>query len=786
MSKYLIIQNEREKNELENPAIEFPYKLDTFQHNAALSIENGNENVLVVAHTSAGKSTVAEYAIAKAFQLNKKIIYCSPIKTLSNQKFRDFKNKFGDNIGIMTGDIKLNPDAQCLIMTTEILRNKLYKNSQFLEDVLYVVYDEIHYFNDPDRGHVWEESIVMLPKRINLIMLSASISCAEEFASWFGSIKEKPIKLISTTFRPVPLQHYVYDTYNSELLTIMDHTKNFNYKNYDLAINNFNERKKTKKSFKSIFDPFVNYLSLESLLPGLFFTFSRDKCTEYAKLIRSSLIDHEERAQIEKIFDLNVHRLLNKPEEIEQVQLIKSLLMKGVCVHHSGLIPLLKEIIEEIFCKGLIKVLFATETFAVGVNMPTRTVVFTGLTKFSGEVNDFRCLRSDEYTQMSGRAGRRGLDKKGTVIYLPLKDILEKHEMVAMTTGIQPKMISKFKLDTKFALKAIHSNIQTINSLVDQSLLGNENLKIIKSTEKDITILEGETKDIENIFNNSFSDDLNTVKEYCELLIKIKNSKNKERKKIQKQLDIINNNKSKDFDKAVESFKNLQIKITQLENLKYEKIHLPEAFNNEIINAVKFLNKLEFLTLPDEGFNSTTISQLTKENLSLKGILATEINECNEILMSYVINNNILEDLTPIEIVPILSLFIDDKKNDNIFIPENLPENIQFLIKDLIKIDEEFDILASQYYTPYNSSLNTGFTEIAFEWSNGKSLKEITNKYEIYEGNFIRNMQKINNICNELIEIYNILNNHIMVKKLLEIEKLLIKDIVTFVSLYIT
>ena len=199
------------------------------------------------------------------------------------------------------------------------------------------------------------------------------------------------------------------------------------------------------------------------MLPALFFTFSRDKCTEYAKLIHKNLIDHEERAQIEKIFDLNIHRLLENPDEIDQVILVKSLLMKGICIHHSGLIPVLKEVIEEIFSKGLIKILFATETFAVGVNMPTRTVVFTGLTKFSGEINDFRVLRSDEYTQMSGRAGRRGLDKIGNVIYLPLKDIIEKHEIISMTTHAMPKMISKFMLNSN--LYKIKSHTESSRSM---------------------------------------------------------------------------------------------------------------------------------------------------------------------------------------------------------------------------------------------------------------------------------------------------------------------------------
>ena len=779
---YLIIKNERDETIINEPAYNFPYKLDTFQHNAAVAIETQNENVLVVAHTSAGKSTVAEYAIAKAFQLNKKVIFTSPIKTLSNQKYRDFKDKFGDNIGILTGDIKLNPDAQCLIMTTEILRNKLYKNSEFLEDVLYVIYDEIHYFNDPDRGHVWEESIVMLPKRINLIMLSASISCPEDFANWFGNIKEKPIKLISTSYRPVPLKHYVYES--GELIPFMDHNKNFNYKNYDLALSYFAERKKSRKSFKAIFDPFVEMLRDNDKLPALFFTFSRDKCTEYAKLIHVNLIDHEVRAQIEKIFDLNVHRLLENPDQIDQVILIKTLLMKGICVHHSGLIPVLKEIIEEIFSKGFIKILFATETFAVGVNMPTRTVVFTGLSKFSGEVNDFRCLRTDEYTQMSGRAGRRGLDTVGNVIYLPLNNIVEKHELVSMVTHPMPKMVSKFMLDTKFLLKAIHSNSQNISGVFGSSLLSEENNKVIKSTEIDITRL---TDEIDNIYKDlGNSNNIMVIKEYCEIKDKIKNTKNKERKKLQKRLDIIENEKDKNFDKIVVEYQKYKIKMNELEKLKYEKIHLPEIFHTEIINVLYFLEHLEYIEKKvDTEFNVEMIKNINKDDLTIDGILATEINECNELLMMYIIKEKLIENLSPNEIVPILALFVEDKINENPIIPENLPDNIQEITKKIINKNEEFGYYATKYNVYYKCDMNTDFSEIALDWANNVTLREIIRKYEIYEGNFIRNIQKINNICVELIEVYDILNNTVMIEKLKEIEKLIIKDVVTFISLYI-
>ena len=200
---------------VEDPAMTFPYQLDPFQQQAIEAIE-GDGNVLVTAHTSAGKSTVAEYAIAKCALLNQKVIYTSPIKTLSNQKFADFRQKADrmnltpEDIGIMTGDVKLNPDAQCVIMTTEILRNMLYQGHPMISEIKMVIFDEVHYINDRDRGKVWEESIIMLPAEINLIMLSATIAGADRFAKWIESIKGKTTRLVSTLYRPVPLHHYIY------------------------------------------------------------------------------------------------------------------------------------------------------------------------------------------------------------------------------------------------------------------------------------------------------------------------------------------------------------------------------------------------------------------------------------------------------------------------------------------------------------------------------------------------------------------------------------------------
>ena len=781
---YLTIQNERSSVVIVEPAMIFPYELDTFQHNSAVAIEQGNTNILVCAHTSAGKSTVAEYAIAKAIKNNKRVIYTSPIKTLSNQKYRDFKNKFGDNVGIMTGDIKLNPDAQCVIMTTEILRNSLYNRTEFLQDVEAVIFDEIHYFNDPDRGHIWEESIIMLPNEINLIMLSASISKPDEFAIWIGNIKQKAILLVSTSYRPVPLVHYAYD--GERMVELMGKKKVFNFENYDNVIKEFEYRKKTKKNFRSLFDPFANMLVEKDLLPAIFFTFSRNKCLEYARLIHKVLIEHTEQAEIEKIFNLNIHRLFEDPEKINQIYIVKNLLMKGICMHHSGLIPVLKEIIEELFSKGLIKILFATETFAVGVNMPTRTVVFTGLSKYSSIENDFRYLRSDEYTQMSGRSGRRGKDKIGTVIYMPLNNIVEKYSIGNIYLGKQPKMISKFMLSTKFILKAIRSQIQSINGVLDNSLINLENNNTQKNINNDCKELRLSLQQSYKLIIDYSENDIEQVKEYIEINYKIKKSKNKEKKKLEKKLQIIKDNKSKDFDNLYNIYIQKNSNEIKLKDIEYDLQNIPNIFNIDIENKIRFLCDLNFI---NNGIlnNKDLINNISSKDLTFTGILATEINECDELLLVNLIENEIFDNLGPIEIMTLLSIFIEDKvcENTSEFKNKYLDKEFYNILNNTFEIDNNIDNICNKYNINYNSGINKDYINITNYWLHNHNIGEITKLFEIFEGNFIKNMQKIQNISLEIINICEISSNFLLIEKIQKIQPILVRDIVMFKSMYI-
>lgn len=498
----------------ENYAKKFSFPLDMFQQRAIMSLEN-NESVLVTAHTSSGKTVVAEYAIAMALRDNKKVIFTSPIKALSNQKYRDFKLEFQD-VGLMTGDVTKNPLANCLIMTTEILRNALYEKSNLLKDVAWIIFDEIHYMKDKIRGVVWEETIIMLPNTIKCVFLSATIPNAAELASWICFLKQAPLNIIGTEKRAVPIAHYAYCNFldqgdsmsntfcfnnisnNYNLLNLLDLSGNFNNNNWSLIksaisaqkpnitssnflssslsfrnnieknITNYNYNsypkhnninysfnsfknsgnsyylgtnnmqrsvsynnqgnnnfcKYTKQDFisKRTKEKSADIRSLANKLhtigktPALFFCFYKRECDEFAnELLLSDFTNSAEKRKIKEIYTKAFSTLDSGDFDLQQVKNMISLITNGIAYHHSGLLPIVKECVELLFQSGLIKILLSTETLAMGVNMPAKTVVFTRIQKYDGKL---RCLNSSEYIQMCGRAGRRGKDSEGLCIMM--------------------------------------------------------------------------------------------------------------------------------------------------------------------------------------------------------------------------------------------------------------------------------------------------------------------------------------------------------------------------------
>jgi len=370
------------------------HSLYPFQEKAVEAIDRG-ESVIVAAPTGAGKTLIAEYAIERALETGRRIVYTSPIKALSNQKYRDFSAGYPDQVGIMTGDVTMNPGASILIMTTEIFRNTLFEDPRRLKGIEYVIFDEIHYLDDWDRGTVWEESLIFAPKEIGVIALSATISNLEEFAGWIHRIRETPLELVKMTKRPVPLVHHLYTA--------------------EFGIQELNRLKgalrRPPRGRRRRFD-ILDHLERETLLPALYFCFSRRACERRAREnIHRDLLSGEEHRRVRELF-----RELCETFQVthfRQIGRLRRLVERGIAYHHAGMLPTFKEIIERLFTSGLLKLLFTTETFALGVNMPARSVVFESLRKFNGV--GFVPLPTLDYYQMAGRAGRQGIDTRGNV-----------------------------------------------------------------------------------------------------------------------------------------------------------------------------------------------------------------------------------------------------------------------------------------------------------------------------------------------------------------------------------
>jgi superfamily II RNA helicase len=428
------------------------YILDDFQVDAITAIEN-NHSVMVSAATGTGKTLIADYLINLYRDTDSRIIYTAPIKALSNQKYKEFHAEYGDDVGMMTGDIVINPSAKILIMTTEIYRNMLVSHDESVHDISYVVFDEIHYINDIERGTVWEESIIFSPETVRFLCLSATVPNAREFADWIQSIKKHQVDVVKYDKRAVPLEHFVFDQ-ETGMMTAKEYKHLAEIDKY----NNYNRGQKGRgKKQKEFYRPtkhyqLVNELESKHLLPTMFFVFSRKASEEKALELRKDYTSPEQKKQIIEIMNKHIDREYSR---MESVKMIKQVLPKGIGVHHAGLLPGIKSAVEELFSMGLIKVLYTTETFAVGINMPARSVAFSSLEKYDGI--SFRYMNTKEYFQMAGRAGRRGIDKKGTAVALLDKRYSNFDKVIKLQTKDVEPIISQFKLSINTVLNLLNN-----------------------------------------------------------------------------------------------------------------------------------------------------------------------------------------------------------------------------------------------------------------------------------------------------------------------------------------
>ncbi|KAJ3107729.1 ATP-dependent RNA helicase mtr4 [Phlyctochytrium planicorne] len=500
------------------PARKYKFTLDPFQATAVAAIER-NESVLVSAHTSAGKTVVAEYAIAVSLRDKQRVIYTSPIKALSNQKYRELQEEFGD-VGLMTGDTTINPNASCLVMTTEILRSMLYRGSELMREVAWVIFDEVHYMRDKSRGVVWEETLILLPDKVHYVFLSATIPNAMQFAQWICNTHNQPCHVVFTDYRPTPLQHYLFPENGDGIHLVVDEKSVFREDNFQRAIGSLTEssggkgfgKKKggqQQKAGGSDLYKIIRMIMVKNYHPVIVFAFSKRECEGNAlQLSKLDFNDDQERGMVANIFNNAIQCLNEDDRNLPQIEHLLPLLKRGIGIHHSGLLPILKEVIEILFQEGLIKVLFATETFSIGLNMPAKTVVFTSIIKFDGK--SMRYLSGGEYIQMSGRAGRRGLDDRGIVI-LMVTEKLEPSVATSMLKGESDRLDSAFHLTYNMILNLLRIEGISAEYILERSFFQHQSLTKLPSLRQDMEVLQKRLESIQ-IDNESTIEDYYNIR----------------------------------------------------------------------------------------------------------------------------------------------------------------------------------------------------------------------------------------------------------------------------------
>jgi superfamily II RNA helicase len=813
---------------------EFSFELSNFQKWSIKAIVDGHHS-LITAHTGSGKTLPAEFAIKYFTKQGKKIIYASPLKALSNQKLYDFRRKFPEiSFGILTGDVKDNPEADVLIMTTEILRNTLF-NKQIIEnsnhkhaplsfemdfqnELALVCFDEIHFIGDQDRGSVWEQSIIMLPKHVQMLMLSATIDKPENFAKWIElQNPNKNVFLSSTNHRVVPLTHYMWLTMHksqvaktektpmnekvrefiNKKIEITSSDNKFNEINYYKMVNlkNYISKNQLNIGKKFVLNELIRHLYDAELLPAICFVLSRKNVEIFAHEIEINLFEKEscppaieyecKNILYSKFNNKTAQEIMLLPEYIEVVNLLK----KGIAVHHAGIMPVIREMVELLFERNYIKLLFATETFAVGINMPTKTVIFTGMNKFNGSIN--RLLYSHEYKQMAGRAGRRGIDTIGYVIHCNnLFDYPTAYEYKNIITGPPQLLSSKFKVSFNLILNILLGNndvgFSQLNNFVNKSMISDDIEKEVKLCDDELKTINEEIETKKSLLQYC-----QTSKEVINDYIDKKNllplTSNKTRAKLLREiacLEDCNRNLAQDI-KKYEEVNSLMKKLGEVENNKNDA----KTYLDFVINSVlEILDKNGFINLIEER----------KWEVASSGIIAANIQEANPLAISEFYNfTEGFKDWSSGEIAGLFSCFTnitvsDDVKKITTFSKKS--PRFEAAGNKLREIYEKYEQLEVNYKINTGSDYNLHFQIMndVVDWCNSNSeeeciiiIRNIKQNHGIFLGEFIKAILKINNISSEFEKVCESIGNIELLQKMREIPRLTLKYVVTNMSLYV-
>lgn len=738
----------------------FPFELDDFQKEACEHIDNG-KSVVVCAPTGAGKTVIAEHAIHRALENGTRVFYTTPLKALSNQKFGDFSSKYGiNNVGLLTGDTSINRDAQIVVMTTEVFRNMLYGTnfgsvSENLKEVKYIILDEVHYMNDEQRGTVWEESIIYCPTTVQIVALSATVANADQLTDWINTVHSKT-ELVNTDFRPVPLRFYYFDSSQpNTVLPLLTPSGQLNSK-IRPEKRQFNRGRKVPQ--RSIVKDIVRALHEKEMLPAIYFTFSRKKCDEQMEKCSSlALVTPKEQKRIKEIVDayLEENPYLAKNKHIEYI-------LNGFASHHAGLLPGWKVLVEKLFQEGLIKVVFATETLAAGINMPARSTVISSISKRTD--NGHRTLTASEFLQMSGRAGRRGMDEVGYVTIvgtsfqtpeevaeLVLSDANPLESKFAPSYSMVLNLLQRFTLEEskELILKSFgyfSSNTRLVPLLKQEE----ENQKVIDELSSFVCYHKLTNQDLFDY--NKIRDIYVENRRIFKTIQKQERSKNRPLSPEandfgKKTRDLLNKMHSYACD-TCKLFKkhSKEIEILERYTSKQEKL-VKDIEREKDIFWNKFLAHRAVLS--DFGY-------LKDDYPTDKGVMASQIRAENELFIAEIILSHVLENLAPGELASVVCAITTEDLRAEIYPQTPISQATRKTLNQIKNIKRNISRYQQENNIETPMYINSYYSAMIEMWVNGAEWETILDQVEMGEGDIVRIFKRTVDVLRQLCLISNV------------------------------
>lgn len=736
---------------------QFDFGFDDFQIAACQAVEDGN-GVLVAAPTGAGKTVVGEFAAFSALAQGKKCFYTTPIKALSNQKFQEFVERFGeDRVGLLTGDTNINSEADVLVMTTEVLRNMLYANSSTLKNLGSVVMDEVHYLADKSRGAVWEEVLIHLMESVQVISLSATVSNAEEFGEWLGEVRGATDVIVSE-IRPIPLYQHVL--IGNRLIDLFNEPGRINPEILGLEREAL-RKVKVPRGRRDRFGEGDNRLSRpeiieklqrENLLPAITFIFSRVGCDAAVKQCLQAgikLTTTEERIEITKTAQRYTQNLAEEDLEVLGYRDWLVALERGIAAHHAGLLPSFKGAVEDLFKRGLVKAVFATETLALGINMPARTVVLEKLTKWNGEAHV--SITPGEYTQLTGRAGRRGIDIEGNAVvqWSPTVDSataagLASTRTYPLKSSFTPTYNMSINLIARFGRERAHGSLE---SSFAQFQADRAVVSLVRQIRKNDSAAAELTESAHCHLGdfNEYSKMRIDIKEVERLLSKRDGRRGidqRQRVKMENELDGMRRslrshpchacNDREAHARIAERADRINRESDGLRGRVENRTHVIAKTFDRICNVLTHLGYIE---------GDKPLAQ---------GKILAKIFAESDLLLTESIRREIFNGLTSTELLSVASAMIYQGRSAENYAPKMPHENVANALVEVSRVWIELEKLENEYDVKTQREPDFGFCYASYRWANGHSLSSILKGTDMTVGDFVRSIKQLIDLLTQI------------------------------------